>query len=63
MISVNCTNKEEADQVIEAFEILLYSVPEEVISDLYEDISINVNGEPYNEWASLVDGLKATALQ
>lgn len=59
MIQINCTTKEEADQVIGAFDILLYSVPEEAIPVPYEEISINVNGEPYEEWGSFVGGLKA----
>ena len=59
MIQINCTTKEEADQVIGAFDILLYSVPEEAIPVPYEEISINVKGEPYEEWGSFVDGLKA----
>lgn len=57
MITINCSTPEEADQVIGAFDIAC-SVPDEIYSVPYENISIDVNGEPYEEWGSFVNGLK-----
>lgn len=57
MITINCSTKDEADQVIGAFDIA-YSVPEFDISFPYEQISISVNDVPYKEWGTFVNGLK-----
>lgn len=57
MIDINCSTKDEADQVIGAFDIAC-SVPDFDISVPYDQISISVNGEPYEEWGSFVNGLK-----
>lgn len=57
MIEINCSTKDEADQVIGAFDMLLYSVPDEVNPVPYNNISVNINGDPYEEWKTFVDGL------
>lgn len=57
MININCSTKEEADKVIGVFDIF-YSVLDNDISIPYEEISVTVNNEPYQEWDSFVDGLK-----
>ena len=56
MIEINCKSKDEADQVIGVLDILI-SVPDFDIPIPYERISVNVNGEPYEEWGSFVNGL------
>lgn len=54
MIWINCSNKDEADKVVGAFDIAI-SVPDNDFP--YENILVTVNGEPYEEWGSLVNGL------
>lgn len=57
MIEINCSTKDEADQVIGAFDMLLSSVPDEVNPVPYNEISVNINGDPYEEWKTFVDVL------
>lgn len=51
MITINCSTNDEAEIVMEAIDLaLLVSDFEKSVS--IDDISINVNDEPYDEWGS-----------
>ena len=56
MIAINCSTNDEAEIVMEAIDLAL-SVSDFEKSVSIDDISINVNGEPYNEWGSFVNGM------
>lgn len=56
MIMINCSTNDEAEIVMEAIDLALsVSDFEKYVS--IDDISINVNGEPYDEWGSFVNGM------
>ena len=60
MITINCSTKDEADQVIGAFDIAIANsvlYPETSIPP-YEEISVSVNDVPYDKWSTFVNGLK-----
>ena len=59
MIEINCSTTDEANAILEAFEIALYAVPDECYPLTFNDISINVNNEPYSEWGSFIDNINA----
>jgi hypothetical protein len=54
MIRVDCSTQEEADNVIEAFDMLLCSVPDEANPILYEQVSVSVNGEDRGKLSELI---------
>lgn len=56
MIAINCSTNDEAEIVMEAIDLAL-SVSDFEKSVSIDDISINVNGEPYDEWGSFVNGM------
>ena len=56
MITINCSTNDEAEIVMEAIDLAL-SVSDFEKSVSIDDISINVNDEPYNEWGSFVNGM------
>jgi len=56
MITINCSTNDEAEIIIEAIDLVL-SVSDFEKSVSIDDISINVNDEPYDEWGSFVNGM------
>jgi hypothetical protein len=56
MITINCSTNDEAEIIMEAIDLAL-SVSDFEKSVSIDDISINVNDEPYDEWGSFVNGM------
>lgn len=56
MITINCSTNDEAEIIMEAIDLSL-SVSDFEKSVSIDDISINVNDEPYDEWGSFVNGM------
>ena len=56
MITINCSTNDEAEIIMEALDLSL-SVSDFEKSVSIDDISINVNDEPYDEWGSFVNGM------
>lgn len=56
MITINCSTNDEAEIIMEAIDLAL-SVSDFEKSVSIDDISINVNDEPYDKWGSFVNGM------